>query len=518
MTKSAISLLFLITIVFLTQSAERSRSHRTCTTCGVEKAFQLAKQSDPELISFIRTMPKGGDLHNHLSGATYAEYLLLSAKQQGLGYNVESRKFVSNSNLSSSGSISVDSLIRNTVLCSQFFDTYSMRGWYPNTTNGHDLFFNTFNYMGTANRLQPEMLAEVISRNIYQNVQHLEIMTSCVPRSVVNAYLTAVSDSLFEVIERAPVDSTAFFLAKAFTFLKPLLIREDLNRKIQDYTVDSIFIPTKKILSELYGITNPDSLISVKFIYQLSRNNTLKNVFCNAILAAQASRINNDIAALNMVQAEDDVRSLTHFDKQMEILHFLYTTFPARNCALHAGELVLNGSPVEPMRNRIAKSITRGHAQRIGHGISVAWEDSLPSLLDLMAKKTVAVEICLSSNESILGVAGRMHPISLYIGAGVPITINTDDEGVSRSNLTMEYLKAVQRYNLSYEKLKEIVRNSLEYSFLSGESLFHDHNYLKKKKDPHTLKGNSEKMRRQIALEEAFEKFETQFRPVKRLK
>ena len=47
--------------------------------------------------------------------------------------------------------------------------------------------------------------------------------------------------------------------------------------------------------------------------------------------------------------------------------------------------------------------------------------------------------------------------------------LTTDDEGVSRSNLTMEYVKAVQRYALDYDDVKTISRDCLAHSFLPEE-------------------------------------------------
>jgi hypothetical protein len=55
---------------------------------------------------------------------------------------------------------------------------------------------------------------------------------------------------------------------------------------------------------------------------------------------------------------------------------------------------------------------------------------------------------------------------------GVPVALATDDQGVSRSNMTHEYLRAVETYGLSYTELKHMGRNSLEHSFLPGESLW----------------------------------------------
>jgi adenosine deaminase len=76
------------------------------------------------------------------------------------------------------------------------------------------------------------------------------------------------------------------------------------------------------------------------------------------------------------------------------------------------------------------------------------------------------VEINLTSNDLILNVRGKDHPLPAYRAAGVPIVLSTDDAGVSRIDLTNEYFRAARDYRLGYRELKEIARNSLTYSFL----------------------------------------------------
>ena len=61
-----------------------------------------------------------------------------------------------------------------------------------------------------------------------------------------------------------------------------------------------------------------------------------------------------------------------------------------------------------------------------------------------MAAKKVLVEIALSSNDLILGVKGSRHPLRTYLKYGVPVALVTDDAGVSRSTLTLEFRKAVE--------------------------------------------------------------------------
>jgi hypothetical protein len=84
----------------------------------------------------------------------------------------------------------------------------------------------------------------------------------------------------------------------------------------------------------------------------------------------------------------------------------------------------------------------------------------------------VLIEVNLTSNAVILGVGGAYHPFPYFLAAGVPATLSTDDEGVSRIDLTHEYQRAVETYGLSYAGVKRLVRAGLSYSFLAGESLW----------------------------------------------
>ena len=62
------------------------------------------------------------------------------------------------------------------------------------------------------------------------------------------------------------------------------------------------------------------------------------------------------------------------------------------------------------------------------------------------------VEVNLTSNDVILGIKGADHPLPLYRKYGVPVTLSTDDEGVSRIDLTHEYVRAAMTYPLTYAR------------------------------------------------------------------
>jgi adenosine deaminase len=141
---------------------------------------------------------------------------------------------------------------------------------------------------------------------------------------------------------------------------------------------------------------------------------------------------------------------------------------------LHAGELTLGLVPRAVLDDHIDLAVNVAGARRIGHGVDIGYERNEPALLATMAARPVLVEIALTSNDVILGVRGAEHPVTLYLQAGVPIALVTDDEGVSRIDLSNEFVRAARDYAFSYATLKRFVRNSLEYGFMKGKSLWDD--------------------------------------------
>jgi adenosine deaminase len=118
------------------------------------------------------------------------------------------------------------------------------------------------------------------------------------------------------------------------------------------------------------------------------------------------------------------------------------------------------------VRFHIREAVEEADAERIGHGVDVMYEDHPYELLKEMAAKHVMVEINLTSNDVILNIKGADHPLPLYRLYHVPVALSTDDEGVSRINLTHEYVRAATTYPLTYGDLKQMVRTGIEHAFL----------------------------------------------------
>jgi adenosine deaminase len=215
----------------------------------------------------------------------------------------------------------------------------------------------------------------------------------------------------------------------------------------------------------------------MRFLYQVLRGFPPEVVFAQTLLgfetvdAEQASG-HPRYVGINFVMPEDGAISMRDYHLQMEMLNYLHSVYPQVHISLHAGELAPGLVPPDGLRFHIREAIELGHAERIGHGVDVMEEDRPDALLEEMARRHIMVEINLTSNDVILGITGTHHPLPEYLAAGVPVALSTDDEGVSRIDLTHEYVRAVTDFGLTYADLKQMARTSLEHSFIPGESLW----------------------------------------------
>jgi hypothetical protein len=238
--------------------------------------------------------------------------------------------------------------------------------------------------------------------------------------------------------------------------------------------LDSDEAREKEVLHCGTGHASPGCEVTIHYLYQVLRGLPREQVFAQILLGFELSKADPRFVGFNLVMPEDYYVPMHDFDLHMRIIEALRKFYPATHVSLHAGEIWMGLVPPEGLRFHIRESIERARAERIGHGVDVMSEDDPVGLLREMAKKNVLVEICLTSNDVILGVSGDRHPLSFYMKYGVPVALATDDQGVSRSDMTHEYLRAVETYGLRYGDLKRMARASLEHSFIPGDSLWSD--------------------------------------------
>ena len=412
------------------------------------KYFASIRANPSLLLAFLARMPKGGDLHNHLSGAIYAENYLAWAARDGLCVVTATMSIAGGTCDPAVGRPPASTVFQNTVLFNQAVDAMSMRHWDP-SLNGHDHFFATFGKFGPSAGKTGDMLAEVAARAAAERVSYLELMLTPdngagSQRGIAAGWdpdLPKLRDTLLAAGFRDGVVSAA----KA--------------------RLDEAEATERDLLK--CGVSQPDAgcRVTIRYIYQVSRASSPQSVFGQILAGFEIASAEPRVVSLNLVQPEDDPAAVRDFSLQMSMLDYLHAQYPNVKITLHAGELTDGLVPPETLRFHIRESVQKGHASRIGHGVGVMFEDDSLALIRELAAKKVLIEIALSSNDLILGVKGSRHPLRTYLQYGVPVALVTDDAGVSRSTMTLEYRKAVEEQGLDYRTLKRMARNSIEYSF-----------------------------------------------------
>jgi hypothetical protein len=462
-----------------------------------EKALNEARFNGGALYALLKEMPKGGDLHNHITGAVYAESLIGFAADSDLC--LERVTLVLAQPPCQPTQVEAKQALSDSELYRRVIDAWSMRGLKPGA-EGHDHFFDTFGKFGAAT--EPHMgqiLAEVTQRAADGNVQYMELMLS--------------PDH-----GRAAALGNKVGFDSDFAAMRKKLLAEDFAAAVDEArkNLDTMEKDRNALLKcanqpEVHG---GPCAVHVRYIYSISRGAKPAQVFAQILMGFELANHDPRVVALNLVQPEDWYVPMRDFHLHMQMVSYLKSLYSNVHVTLHAGELRPGIVPPDGLRLHIRESIELGKAERIGHGVDVMYEENPHELLAMMARRNVMVEICLTSNEGILGVHGKHHPLAMYL----------NDEGVSRSEMTIEYERAVLDQGLDYATLKKMARTSLEHSFLPGASLWTDgHRFLPVHEcaadRPASLPtagcmkflNSSERAREEWRLEHRFAEFESKF-------
>ena len=419
--------------------------------------FDDVRGDSQALHVFLREMPKGGDLHSHLSGAVYAESYLRWAAEDGLCIDTRRLAILVRSCTVSDSTLPAAQVPDTSVLYSRLVDAMSMRNWDPARVSGHDQFFSTFARFGSTDRRTGDMLAEAATRAAMGGVSYLELMMTPDRRAA-----RTLGDSAGWVDDFGRMHDTLLALGMGRV------------ARAASARLDSVEARRDTVLGCGTARAAAGCGVEVRWLYQVSRGNPPQQVFAQILLGFLMARSDPSVVGLNLVQPEDGPVSMRDYSLQMRMIRFLRGLYPEVRVTLHAGELAPGLVPDEGLRFHVREAVRVAGASRIGHGVDVLHEDSAQALLEEMARRGVMVEIALTSNDVILGIRGADHPLRAYMAAGVPVALATDDEGVSRSEMTLEYLKAVRDHGLGYPALKTMARTSLQHAFVEGEPLWRD--------------------------------------------
>ena len=267
--------------------------------------FATLRDDHPALRAFLYRMPKGADLHVHLSGAVYAEPMIGWAAREGLCVRLKDWFIVVPP--CTPDEPPVAETMRDQRKFDAMVNAMSMRFFLPTPAvpSGHDQFFSTFSKFSEITwRITPELTVDMLNRYGAQSVQYAEFMLSFSTRderAALTASIRGMTDhaAMLETLKQNGLDK---LVAKARDEVA------DIERKVEALR-DCPADPAK-----------PACQVNYRFIVQVSRNTPIEDVFTQTAFAAALVRAEPRVVALNFVQTEDNQIARRDYTKHMEIV------------------------------------------------------------------------------------------------------------------------------------------------------------------------------------------------------
>lgn len=394
-----------------------------------------AEASPQQLYQFLYAMPKGGDLHHHLTGAGLAEWWWDEAiAQQRNGYTYYTKVRINNCaaygtneysfapylilfrNIQGSTYASLSDCEKGEYKRLQDLDSTERQAWLDSIRldkpyEGRNEFFGRHWERLNDIARNPHIVAEILYRNMQafgrENLLYLETQEGA--DHTLKADGSEYSeDEVVAMYSRRIAAPDAKATGVTVRFLSSILR----------------FLPNAEDdLRHLYAFTDAHRELYV---------------------------------GVNMVGREDDDKG--HPLRFLPTLRELRQRYPDIALSIHAGE-------VDEPNTHIRDTLLLG-ATRIGHGVNLI---SDPDTMLRMQHGPYLVEINLISNLLLEYVRDyRQHPFPEYLRTGIPVALSTDDRGMWDSNMTDEFFVAVREFNLSWEEIVQLGRNSLIHSFVQA--------------------------------------------------
>ncbi|WOJ93645.1 adenosine deaminase [Congregibacter variabilis] len=389
--------------------------------------------SDEELYRFLYAMPKGGDLHNHLSGSIRSEWFFDLALAQGeRGYRYYTRVKINNcrpfggnaftqnpylmlfTNVQESTYEALSSCEKEEYLPLEELNADEKTAWLDSLRldkayEGRDEFFQThWQRMGDL-YLNPYLAADALVLNMQSfGAEGLMYMESMIG---VLGFIDAQGQQI------SPDDVADIYRDR---------LRDD----------DALGTGVEVRLQVAILRFSPTAEDNLRYLYDY------------------VSRHSDLFVAVNMVGREDNDKGYPL--RFLDTLRDLRRSYNNVRLSIHAGE-------VDEPNSHVRDTLLLG-ADRIGHGVNLI---SDPDTMRLMRGGPYLVEINLVSNLLLQYVSDYSeHPFPEYLRTGIPVALSTDDRGMWDSNLTDEFYVAVKAFNLSWDELLLLSRNSITHAFL----------------------------------------------------
>lgn len=239
----------------------------------------------------------------------------------------------------------------------------------------------------------------------------------------------------YEVVEDAARDSIRYMELR-FT---PIALSRNAGfplHKVIDWVTESV------------ADANARLAIDTRLIVSVNRHESLSDA--EEVIKLSAKYIDRGVVGVDLAGNEADFPAMPFADilKEAQYLGLSLT--------LHAGEWF--------GVNNVREVIEDLKAQRIGHGVRIVDD---PELMAIAKELAIPFEVCITSNVHSGVVSDlKSHPISQMLDAGLNVTINTDDPGISQITLSDEYWLLHQEFGYSFEELYVFLSSSLSAAFI----------------------------------------------------
>lgn len=426
--------------------------------------LEKIRNNEALLTAFFQQMPKGGDLHHHFSGSIYAEPLLERAIAEDFYLNIETMEV--SKTKPAKGNWQTFSTIKNNGKL-DYYEQQIMQTWSAKDYNGvsvpsDDLFFDSFmKFEPTIAGHFAEGMLELKKRAIAENVSYIETQLSTIPCDMNVSDLTDFSTKLRQAASQKDEKAVLKLLDELYKSLQ----QKDAKKYATDFN--------NNFLAKLHkDLKIDDERFTMRYQNFVLRFMEPVDLFKNLVIAFISSSESKLTAGVNIVSPEHGQNSMKDYWLHMVMFKYCHSKFPDVKYTLHAGELTLGLVQPEDLTWHINDAIYIAGANRIGHGVDIAYEANSYDLLKYMSKNNIPIEINLTSNEFILKVKENRHPFTLYKEFNVPIVISTDDAGILRTNMTEQYVLLAKRYpDVSYATIKQYVYNSINFSFIQDAAV-----------------------------------------------
>ena len=389
--------------------------------------------SSEDLYRVLHYMPKGGDLHNHLSGSNFSEWwyeLALAESARGYAYYTKVRidncvdygtnafgrspYYLMFRNISAGEYESLSDCEKGEHRALEDLNERELAGWLDSIRldkpyEGRNEFFGTHWPRLNALTNNPWLQAEMLVRNMQafgnEGLRYIEYM---------------VSLGGFEGPNGEPIS--------------PVQTADILRERLRQRDAVATGVTVRFQLPILRFAPNAEEML--RRVYRFAHDNS--DLF----------------VAVNMVGREDNDKGYPL--RFLPVLRELRRQYDGVRLSIHGGE-------VDEPNHHVRDTLLLG-ADRIGHGLNLITDDDT---MLLMRHGPYLVEINLISNLLLQYVDDYAeHPFPEYLRTGIPVALSTDDRGMWDSTMTDEFFVAVTEFDLSWDEVKTLSRNSLQYAFL----------------------------------------------------